>query len=133
MGKKQEDEIKLQADTVFVSNLIAITKDSYFTDLGKRLNDPKIGPKTYWSIIKRFLNKIKIPTIPPLLVNGTFETDFGMKKADIFNVFFVDQCSIINSGSVLPEISYKTNKRRLKALIRKAKANDENELTVKVC
>ena len=25
--------------------------------------------------------------------------------------FFVDQCSIINNGSVLPEISYKTNKR----------------------
>ena len=109
-SKKQEDEIKLQADTVFVSNLIATTKDSYFTDLGKRLNDPKTGPKTYWSILKRFLNKIKIPTIPPLLVNGTFETDFG-RKADIFNVFFAKQCSIINNGSVLPEISYKTNKR----------------------
>ena len=102
-------KLKLQADTVFVSNLIATTKESYFTDLGKRLNDPKIGPKTYWSILKRFLNKIKIPTIPPLLVNGTFETDFG-KKAGIFNVFFANQCSIINNGSALPAISYKTNK-----------------------
>ena len=34
------------------------------------------GPKTYWSILKRFLNKTKIPTIPPLLVDGVSETDF---------------------------------------------------------
>ena len=44
--------------------------------------------------IKRFLNKIEIPTIPPLLVNGTFETDFR-KKAGIFNTFFADQSSIL--------------------------------------
>ena len=69
-----------------------------------------LGPKTYWSILKRFLNKIKIPTIPPLLVNGSFETDFR-KKASIFNMFVSDQCSIFNNGSVRPEISYKTNKR----------------------
>ena len=43
-------------------------------------------------------------------MNGTFETDFG-KKAGIFNVFFANQCSIINNGSTLPAISYKTNKR----------------------
>ena len=53
-GNKREDEIKLRADTIFVSDLIASTKDSYFADLGKRLNDPKTGSKTYWSILKRF-------------------------------------------------------------------------------
>ena len=109
-GKKQEDEINLGENTVFVSNLIATTKDSYFSDLGKRLNDPKTGPKTYWTILKRFLNKIKIPTIPPLLVNEIFETDFR-KKASIFNIFFADQCSVFNNESVLPGVSFKTNKR----------------------
>ena len=74
------------------------------------MNDPKTGPKTYWTILKRFLNKIKIPTIPPLLVNEIFETDFR-KKASIFNIFFADQCSVFNNGSVLPGVSFKTNKR----------------------
>ena len=42
-----------------------------------------------------------------LLVNGVFKTGFW-KKADIFNAYFVNQC---NNGSVIPEVSYKTNKR----------------------
>ena len=58
-------------------------------------------------ILKCFLNKIKIPTIPPLLVNRTFETDFR-KIAGIFNTSFAD---IINNGSVLAVINYKTHKR----------------------
>ena len=93
-----------------MSNLITTTKDSYFINLGNKSNDPQTSPKTYWSIFKRFLNKIKIPTIPPLLVKGTFETGFR-KKAGMFNIFFADQCSTFNNGSVLPVISYKTHKR----------------------
>ena len=115
-GKKSEDGIKLQHDTILVSNLITTTKESYFINLGKRLNDPQTGPKTYWSILKRFLNKIKIPTIPPILVNGTFVTDFK-KKANIFNDFFADQCSIFNNGSVLPGINLKTNKQLTNIII----------------
>ena len=80
MAKNKKTKLNYKLIQFLVSNLIATTKDSYFTDLGKRLIDPKTGPKTYWSILKRFLNKIKIPTIPPLLVNGTFETDFGKKS-----------------------------------------------------
>ena len=109
-GKKQEDEVNLRQNTDFVSNLIATTKDYYFSNLGKRLNDPTTDPKTYWSILKHFLNKIKIPAIPPLLVNGIFETDFG-KKAAIFNFAFAKQCNILNNGSFIPELDYKTNKR----------------------
>ena len=111
-GGKQEDEIRLRETTISVSNLITETKSSYFKTLGERLNDPLTGPKTYWSILKRFMNKVKIPTVPPLLVNGFFETDFK-KKAGIFNVFFADQCNIFNNGSIIPEINYKTNKRKM--------------------
>ena len=109
-GRKKDDEIKLSKMTDFVSNLITAAKDSYFTNLGKKLNDPGTSPKTYWSILKMFLNKIKIPEILPLLVNGIFETDFR-KKASIFNVFFTNQCSILNNGSIIAGISYKTDKR----------------------
>ena len=73
--------------------------------------NPTTAPKTYWSILKRFLNKIKIPTIPPLLVDGNFETDFK-EKTGIFNEFFADQCNIFNNGSTIPGMSYKTNIRK---------------------
>ena len=110
-GKKREDQNTLQEYTDFVSNLITTKKDFYFVKLGERLNDPTTAPKTYWSILKRFLNKIKIPTIPPLLVDGNFVTDFK-KKTGIFNAFFADQCNIFNNGSTIPGISYKTNIRK---------------------
>ena len=109
-GRKLEDETVLREYTDFVLNLITTTKESYFSNLGKKLSDPMTGPKTYWSILKRFLNKIKIPAIPPLLVNGDFETDFK-KKAGIFNIFFANQCSTISNSSVVPDHSYNTNKR----------------------
>ena len=57
-GKKQEQEIKLHANTIFVSNLMTSIKDSNNTNIAKRLNGPKIGAKTY---------QIKIATIPSFL------------------------------------------------------------------
>ena len=56
------------------------------------------------------LGKIKIPAIPPLLVNDIFETDF-LKKANIFNDYFVSQCSLITNNSILPDMYFKTNNR----------------------
>ena len=109
-GKKQEDEINLNNTTDIVSKLITESKEIYFTNLGKRLIDPNTSPKTYWTILKKFLNKVKISNIPPLLVNGIFETDFK-KKASIFNEFFANQCSTLNNGSVIPDFKYKTEKR----------------------
>ena len=43
-------------------------------------------------------------------------TDFK-KKANIFNDFFADQCSIFNNGSVLPGINLKTNKQLTNIII----------------
>ena len=95
-GRKPENEANLKETSSFVSDLIADTKSSYFQHLGKRLNDPLTRPKTYWSILKKLLNKAKIPSVPPLLVNDTFVTDFR-EKAGIFNVFlqimqFIKNC-----------------------------------------
>ena len=55
--------------------------------MSSKLNDPLTAPKTYWSILSRFLNNKEIPTIPPLLVNGDIITNFS-ERADIFNKFF---------------------------------------------
>ena len=57
--------------------------------------------KTYCSLLKILLNNKKIPCIPPLLQNNKYVTDFK-KKAELFNLFFVKQCSKIDNSNELP-------------------------------
>ena len=47
------------------------------------------------------MNDKKIPIIPPLYHNGNFITDF-CQKAELFNSFFAEQCSILLNSSKLP-------------------------------
>ena len=77
------------------------SKEKYYTKLSNRLADPLTSPKTYWSILKTFLNNKKIPCIPPLFHENKFVTDFK-EKAELFNHFFVNQCSLLSNNSVLP-------------------------------
>ena len=77
------------------------SKEKYYTKLSTRLADPLTSPKTYWSILKTFLNNKKIPCIPPLFHENKFVTDFK-EKAELFNHFFVNQCSLLSNNSVLP-------------------------------
>ena len=75
----------------------------------KKLADSNTSPKTYWSILNRLLYK-KIPTIPPLLVDGKLVSDF-CKKANIFNNFFTSICTPIDNTSCLPSFSYRAGSR----------------------
>ena len=85
------------------------SKDTYYSNLSKKLVKQKSSPKTYWSVFKRFWNNKKIPCIPSLFYENKLVTDFR-EKAEIFNSFFAKQCSLINSDSSLPcEIIKKTN------------------------
>ena len=59
------------------------------------------SPKTYWSLLKLFLNNRKLPIIPTLFQEKKFVTDFK-EKAELFNVLFAKQCSLIDSNSSLP-------------------------------
>ena len=43
----------------------------------------------------------KIPITPPLYHNEKFGTDFN-QRAELFNFFFAEQCSIIQNRSELP-------------------------------
>ena len=74
------------------------SKKKYYTKLSSRLADPLTSPKTYWSILKTFLNNKKIPCIPPLFHENKFITDFK-EKAELFNHSF---CTLLSNNSVLP-------------------------------
>ena len=107
---RNHDKTQLNEATAFTQNLISSAKANYYIGIGEKLNNPAISSKTYWSILNRVLDKVKIPLIPPLLVNNSFITDFK-EKASIFNLYFVNQCNIIDNGSTIPEVRYKTNHR----------------------
>ena len=67
--------------------------------------------KVYWSLLKLFLNGKKTPNIPPLFYENRFMTDFK-EKAQLFNIFFSKQCSLIPNNSSLPaDVNYITDKR----------------------
>ena len=72
--------------------------------------DPMTSLKTYWSLPKILLNNKKIPCIPPLLQNNKYVTDFK-KKAELFNLFFVKQCSRIDNSNELPLNFLKKNRQ----------------------
>ena len=107
---KPEDKNSLNEFSAVCDDLISTSKSSYYSNPANKLNNPMTGPKAYWSILNRFLGKKKIPTIPPLLVNDIFETNF-LTKSNISNKYFAKECSIIDNGSVLPNLTYKTDNR----------------------
>ena len=110
-GKKHDDYILLQNANHQLSDMIKRNKNSYYDHLTSKLNDPKTSAKAYWAILKTFVNGKKIPSIPPLLINGQFITDF-LSKANIFNNFFAQQCTDIVTSSTVPSApSFISNKR----------------------
>ena len=83
----------------YQSNIsIEESKEKYYTKLSRRLADPLTSPKTYWFILKTFLNNNKIPCIPPLFHENKFITDFN----ETAELIFVNQCSLLSNNSVLP-------------------------------
>ena len=82
------------------SRMITDAKEKYFLTLGQKLSNPALGLKTYWTTLNRIINKKEMANIPPLQENGIFVANF-QKKADIFNNFFVQQCSLNLNDSML--------------------------------
>ena len=85
-GRLESDFILLEKLITELKDLIFSTKTLYYENLAKKLNNPLLQTKTYWSILKTFYNNKKIPQIPPLLEDDKFVTDMKT-KADIFNKF----------------------------------------------
>ena len=75
----------------------------------------KKASKSYWSLLKILLNNEKIPLIPPLFHSNRFILDFK-HKAELFNDFFSNQCSLINNNSKLPTNLNHVTDRRLSSV-----------------
>ena len=84
-----------------LKNLIEHSQEKYYLHISKKFMNPMTSLKAYWSISKTLLNYKKIPCIPPLLQDNKYATDFK-KKAELFNLFFAKQCSIIDNSPELP-------------------------------
>ena len=76
------------------------SKKNYFANLAEKLCNPQLNQKACWSTLKSFTNWKKDPIIPPLLINDHFVTNFD-EKANHFNDFFANQCSLINKNRKL--------------------------------
>ena len=73
------------ADNLAVRRL---SDDSKCMAMTTKLEHSNTTLKTYWTILNRLLYHKKIPAISPLLVDGSFISDY-CKKANLFNNFFV--------------------------------------------
>ena len=71
-----EDFAKLEHLRNETDNLISKSKNEYYQNINRKLNDPLTRSKTYWSIMKTFFRGKKVPVILPLLINGALVTDF---------------------------------------------------------
>ena len=109
-GYKNDDKTILDSFRIECSEAIKNAKEKFLKDQGAKLADPTTGQKIYWKILNRFLNKCKVPRIPPLFVNDKFITDCK-QKASIFNDFFSSQCTPFFNDSELPALHYRTNSR----------------------
>ena len=78
-------------------------KSDYCNQLAQKLIAPTTSSKTFWAILKAFLNGKKIPLIPPLNVGNKLVTDFK-EKARLFNEFFASKRTPITNDSSLPSL-----------------------------
>ena len=92
------------------ASLIESSKENYLKKQGFKLADQSTSQKTYWKIMNHFLNKTKIPRIPPLFLGGSFIV-CCKEKAKIFNDHFAKQCTPFDTPSVLPPLKYHTSNR----------------------
>ena len=90
--------------------MILDAKEKHLQNKGANFADPSTTVKTYWKILNGFLNKCKVPRIPPLFMDGNFITDC-IEKATVFNNYFAKQCTPFQTGSILPPLVYHTAKR----------------------
>ena len=58
---KSNKFIETQILSTEISTLILERKEKYYDDLSMKLNDPKTGAKTYWSILNLSIMIVKYP------------------------------------------------------------------------
>ena len=66
-GQKSEERESFEAKATNCKKQVMKAKNDYTPRRNNKLNDSKAVPKTYWSILYRFLYNKKIPAIPPFI------------------------------------------------------------------
>ena len=100
-GRNQEDWNLVRSIQLENTRKIIEAKEKCYSKLGKKLSDPHIGVKSYWNILNKLIDKKKFTNIPPILENCLFVTNLEA-KANLFDDYFVEQCSAIATGGTLP-------------------------------
>ena len=70
-----------------LKSLIEANKEKYYSRISKRMMNPLTSTKTYWSILKSFLNNKSIPCIPPLFHQNRYITKCKDKAELLINIF----------------------------------------------
>ena len=131
-GRRKEDLKTLQEHQSRCRRAVRDAKNSHFSRLANKLNDPNVGSKKYWSILNQFFHKRKPPRIPPVRDSSNNLIADVPTKTNIFSQFFANQCSLIDTDSVLPQQNLLTNltinnialdEPKILALIRALSAN----------
>ena len=78
-GRLAVDRVRSQKAGVELISTIISSKENFYKNLAKKLNDLNTSSKTYWSIMKTFINGKKTPIIPPLFVNNNLISNFREK------------------------------------------------------
>lgn len=72
-----------------------VTKQKYYSPMSAKLMAPVTSSKTYFSILKRLLNNMKIPSIPFLFRENKFVIDFK-EKTEILICFLLNNKQFSN-------------------------------------
>ena len=81
--------------------MIRDTKTENNSKLAAKLVNPSTSAKMYWLILKNFVYGMEVSVIPPLLINNEFISNFNA-KANYFNRFFNQQCTVFSLDSSIP-------------------------------
>ena len=95
-----------------IQNLLTATieksKEQFYSRISTKLMDPTISPKSYWSILKTYLNNKKMPCVPPIYHNNNYITNFK-EKAQSSTISLPSNARQLNTIK-LPTDSFKRTK-----------------------
>ena len=101
-----ENVWKVQAVKRFLKEEIADAKEILWRTVRDSIIDKKILRKGPTKMVSE-VNDICTASLPPIIDNDMYISNFE-KKADIFNEYFANECTINDNGSVLPSFVSKT-------------------------
>ena len=78
-------------------------KKSYHNYLNEKLQDPSLGSKKWWGIIKHFYGRTIQSTVPTLL-EGDRLVNNAKDKATLLNDYFCSQSKLSNADAPLPNL-----------------------------